>query len=225
MKYNISIVQKRRFYCSIILITMFIIFHSCIIQINSRKFDDGSTALTHSDSLLLQPFNKGDFSKEYTFNSPSEIKFQVINAENIAEILPVFPHTWITIGASWCPVSQQSIIKFNKITKEFDHDSLRWIFISQDYNLPKLQQQLFDAGINHISYLLDSEKYGKNELFKQEKFAKDLSEDIPVQAFKGGGVPISLLINKDRHIEYLFGGIKVNEDSITKYTFLYIDKK
>lgn len=216
--------KKRKIYEITGSIMILIILHSCIIQMNSRKFDDGSTTLTHSDSLLIQPFNKTDFSKEINYNSPSDIKFQIIDAEKLAELLPAVPHTWITIGASWCPVSQQSLIKFKKIAKEFDPDSLRWIFISQDYNLSKLQQQLFDAGIVHLSYLLDSEKYGKNEIFKQEKFAKDLSEDLPPQAFKGGGVPESMIINKDMHIEYLFGGIKINEDSIVKYTSLHLKK-
>ena len=193
---------------------------SCIITRSEHKVDDGSTSLTKSDSLAIQAFSISDFNTSRNYSSPKEIIFQVIDAEQVNKLVNQQRYSWILLGASWCPVSKYALIKFNKIINNFRTDSIRLIIISQDFNIPVLQQELFDAQYTFIPYLLNPDKYGRDEVYKQEKFAKDLLWDLPLRAFKGGGVPMNIIVDNRKQVKYLFGGSRITVDSISKYTGL-----
>jgi len=200
---------------------VFLMVQSCIIITRSeRKVDDGSTSLTKSDSLAIHPFSILDYNATKNYSIPSEIKFQQIDAEQVNQLIVQQRFTWIMLGASWCPVSKNALIKFNKIIDSFHSDSIRLIIISQDFNIPVLQQELFDAHFPFITYLLNPDKYGRDELHKQENFAKDLKWDLPLRAFKEGGVPMNIIVDSKKQLKYLFGGSRITVDSITKYTGL-----
>ena len=127
-------------------------------------------------------------------------------------------YTWILIGAFWCQVSANALIKFSKIMQNFLADPIRLIIISQDFNISVFHQEIFDAHFTFIPNLLNYDKYGKDEVQKQEKFAWDLHWDLPVKAFKGGGVPMNIIVDYKKEIKYLFSRNRVTADSILKYT-------
>jgi thiol-disulfide isomerase/thioredoxin len=214
----------RRIYFSILSFVV-LLTSSCItITMYHRKTDDGSTSLTKTDSLAIQPFSLGDFKTSRQYDYPGQIRFQLIDADCINQMVGQQSYTWILIGASWCPVSANAMIRFSKIMQNFQADSIRLIIISQDCNISVLQQEIFNANYSFVPYLLNYAKYGKDEVYKQEKFAKDLHWDLPVKAFKGGGVPMNIIVNNKKEIKYLFGGVRVTADSIARYTGLAILK-
>jgi hypothetical protein len=193
---------------------------SCLVVRYDRKADDGSTSLTNADSLAILPFAISECNTDRIYRSPEDVKFQVIDACQVNEIVSRQRYSWIVVGASWCGVSKMSLTKFPQIIRCFPPDSIRLIVISQDFNIPSLQKELFDAQISSVPYLLSSVEYGTDEVHKQERFAKDLHWDLPLKPFKGGGVPMNIIIDNRKQVYYLFGGIRVTADSITKYTGL-----
>ena len=193
---------------------------SCTIIRLERKVDDGSTSLTKSDSLAIKPFSISDFNITRTYATPDEIKFQVIDAEQMNELVKRQRYSWIVLGASWCGVSKMALTKFPQIIHSFNPDSIRLIIIIQDLNIPVMQKELFDAHFTFFPYLLSSAKYGTDEAHKQENFAKDLQWDLPLRYFNEGGVPMNIIVDNDKNVKCLFHGIRITTDSISKYTGL-----
>jgi len=207
---TISLIQ---FFCIVIM------FSSCIV-IRTRKAGDGSSVLTKKDSALIFPFNENAATDLFTYKTPEEIKFQVINAENISRLTKNKPYSWIFIGASWCGVSKYTRLRFCRSIKHFASDSIQLLIIDQDFDLKELQKQQFNSGFNHITYLLDPGKYGSDESNKQEKLIKELGLQLPIKLFEGGGIPKSIIVDSDLKVYYYASGPGITSDTIVKYTGL-----
>jgi hypothetical protein len=205
---------------SITQVLFFAIFISSCIVIKTRKAGDGSSLLTKKDSALIIPFNENASADIFIYNTPEEIKFQVINAESISRLAKNKPYSWIFIGASWCGVSKYARLRFCRSIKHFASDSIQLLIIDQDFDLKELQKQQFNSGFNHITYLLDPEKYGTDESNKQEKFIKELGLQLPIKLFEGGGVPKSIVVDRDLKVNYYASGPDITSDTIVKYTGL-----
>jgi hypothetical protein len=201
------------------ILVIFISFSSCIVM-KSRKADDGSSILTKNDSSLIIPFNENTGSIVLTYNNLTEIRFQVIDAEKLIKLSQKKPYTWIYIGASWCGISKYARLRFCKSIQHFSPDSIQLLIIDQNFDLKELQKQLFNAGFNHITYLLDPVKYGSDESYKQERFVKELGLQLPIKLFEGGGVPKSIVVDRDLKIYYYASGMDITSDTIAKYTGL-----
>jgi thiol-disulfide isomerase/thioredoxin len=197
--------------------------NSCIV-IKSRKVDDGTKSLTKEDSTKIFPFDYGVVHKTFEYSSPSNIIFQRIDAEELKKIVGERKYSWVMFVASWCPISEKSMIQNSRFIKNFPEDEIQLLIISQDLNIQNLQKELFESDYNHIPYLMDSKKYGTDEVSKQEKFIKDFDKRIPVGRFKQGGVPTNLLFNDKTDLLYVTGGTLINCDTIKKYTGLQCRK-
>jgi hypothetical protein len=192
---------------------------SCIV-IKTRKADDGSSRLSKVDSSLMIPFDPKTASVEYKYNTSKEIKFQVIDASKLTSLVKNKPVSWIFIGASWCGASKYARLRFCKSIRHFEKDSIQLIIIDQDFDLKELQQQQFNCGFYHITYLLDPILYGSDESYKQERFIKDLGLNLPISLFKQGGVPKSIIVDGKLNIYYYASGMDITSDTIAKYTGL-----
>jgi len=192
---------------------------SCIV-IKSRKVDDGTKSLTREDSARIVAFDHGTVHRTVEYETPSNIIFQKIEADNLKKILSDKKYSWVMFIASWCPVSEKAVIRNSGIILKFPEDSIQLYIISQDLNIKDLQKELFEANYNHIPYLMASPKYGTDERYKQEKFIQDFDKRIPVERFREGGVPKNLLFNDKAELIYMTGGTAINCDTITKYTKL-----
>jgi len=208
------------FFCFWILFQM----NSCIV-IKTRKVDDGTKSLTREDSAKIFPFDYGSIHKTYDYTSPSNIFFQKIEADNLKKIITEKKYSMVMFIASWCPVSEKSLIKNSQLMLKLPEDSIQLIIISQDLNIKDLQKEIFEANYNHVPYLMVSKKYGTDEVFKQEKFIKDFDKRIPLGRFKGGGIPTNLLFNNKTDLLYVKGGTLITCDTIKKYTNLECNKK
>jgi hypothetical protein len=204
---------------SIQVLFIVILFSSCIV-IKSRKTDDGSSILTRNDSSFIMPFDQKMATKDITYNIPDEIKFQLIDAGELTLLAKEKPFSWVLLGASWCGISKYARLKFCRSIKHFAPDSIQLLIIDQDFNLKELQKQLFNSGFNHITYLLNPIKYGSDEVYKQERFIKDSGLNLPIKLFEGGGVPKSIVIDRDLKIYYYASGMDITSDTIAKYTGL-----
>jgi hypothetical protein len=193
--------------------------NSCIV-IKSRKVDDGSAALTKEDSTKIFPFDVTTFHKTYEYSAPSWINFQRIDAGELKEIIAGRKYSWVMFVASWCPISKKSMIQNSHLITRFPEDSIQLIIISQDLNIKDLQEELFESNYDHMPYLMNSKKYGTDEVSKQENFIKDFDKKIPLGRFKQGGVPANLLFNNNAELLYVTGGGLINCDTIKKYTSL-----
>jgi thiol-disulfide isomerase/thioredoxin len=193
--------------------------NSCIV-IKNRKVDDGTKSLTRDDSTRISPFNHNTVHKTYEYSSPSGIFFQTIEADELKKILAEKKYSLVMFIASWCPVSEKALIKNSGLIVKLPEDSIQLLVISQDLNIKDLQKEIFEANYYHVPYLMMSAKYGSDEVFKQERFIKDLDKKIPVGRFKGGGVPTNLLFNNKSELLYVTGGTAINCDTIKKYTTL-----
>jgi thiol-disulfide isomerase/thioredoxin len=198
---------------------VFLLINSCIVM-RSRQVDDGTKSLTKEDSAKILPFDYGSIHKIYEYPSPSNILFQKIETDNLKNIIAEKKFSLVMFVASWCPVSEKSLIKNTQLIPQFPEDSIQLIIISQDLNIKNLQKEIFEANYNHIPYLLVSKKYGTDEVFKQEKFIKDFDKRILIDRFKGGGVPKNLLFNSKAELLFVTGGTAINCDTIKKYTHL-----
>ena len=201
----------------IIIVSSSIILQSCLIKVFKRGVDDGSSKLTKTDSLLISTFNQDDLRKTFNYSSQSAIKFQVINARDILNVCSQTEYLWVVIGASWCPISNQALTKYTAISKHFEGTQLRFVYISQDFNLKLLQEELFEADYPYIPYLLDPKKYGTDEVTKQERFGKELNITPLVSTFKGGGVPNCFILDKNEMVCYHSHGNRITQDTIIKY--------
>lgn len=204
---------------SIQVLFIVILFSSCIV-IKSRKTDDGSSSLTRNDSSFIMPFDENVASLVITYNATKEIKFQLIDAEKLTLLAKEKPFSWVLIGASWCGISKYARLKFCRSIKHFAPDSIQLLIIDQDFDLKELQKQLFNSGFNHTTYLLDPGKYGSDESYKQERFIKELGLKLPIKLFEGGGVPKSIVLDRDLKIYYYASGMDITSDTIVKYTGL-----
>jgi hypothetical protein len=204
-------------------ILILLLMNSCIV-IKSRKVDDGTRSLTKEDSTKIIPFDYGAVHKTYEYSSPSSIIFQRIDAEELKTIVAGKKYSWVMFVASWCPISEKSMIHNSRFISGLPDDSIQLLIISQDLNIKELQKELFESNYNHIPYLMDSKKYGTDEVSKQEKFIKDFDKRIPVGRFKQGGVPTNLFFNEKADLLYVTGGTVINCDTIKKYTNLQCRK-
>jgi thiol-disulfide isomerase/thioredoxin len=198
---------------------MLLLINSCIV-IRSRQVDDGTKSLSKADSAKIFPFDMGSLPRTYEYSSPSEIIFQKIEADNLKKILTERKYSWVMFIASWCPISVKSLIINSKLMMSLPEDSIQLIIISQDLNIKELQKEIFESNYHHIPYLMISKKYGTDEVYKQEKFIKDLNNRIPIARFKEGGVPTNLFFNNSIELLYVTGGTLINCDTIRKYTTL-----
>jgi hypothetical protein len=204
---------------SIGILFIIISFSSCI-TLKSRQIDDGSSSLTRSDSSLIMPFDENAGSEVLIYNNQNQIRFQMIDAEKLVQLTQKKPYTWILIGASWCGISKYARLKFCRSIKHFAPDSIQLIIIDQDFDLKELQKQQFNTGFNHITYLLDPEKYGSDESYKQERFIKESGMKLPIKLFEGGGVPKSIVVDNDLNLFYYASGMDITSDTIARYTGL-----
>jgi hypothetical protein len=204
---------------SIVILLIVISFSSCI-TIKKRQSDDGSSSLARNDSSLIMPYDENAGSEVLIYNNQKEIKFQMIDAEKLIQLTQRKPFTWILIGASWCGISKYARLRFCRSIKHFAPDSIQLIIIDQDFDLKELQKQQFNSGFNHITYLLDPERYGSDESYKQERFIKESGLKLPIKLFEGGGVPKSIVVDNDLNIHYYASGMDVTSDTISKYTGL-----
>jgi hypothetical protein len=174
---------------------------------------------------MIFPFEISGINKKFDYSLPTEIVFQKITAPDLHEIIQKKPFTWLLVCASWCPVSEKAILKYSELSRLVAEDSLQLVIISQDLNIKTLQKQIFQAGYIHVPYLMMSGKYGTDEVFKQERFFSDFDKTINLSFFKEGGVPHSVLFNREAQILYKTGGTVMNCDTIRNYTRLECVKK
>jgi hypothetical protein len=201
------------------------LFLSCI-RIRSTKFDDGSSFLTKEDSSLIKPFIHDSIRNEHSDLSASDVRFEIISAQDVEWLIKKKQFSWVMIISSWCGASLDNLVKGVKLMKHFPADSLQWIVISQDLNLKYLKQDIRVAGFTGTTYLLDPGKYGSKENQKQTNLMKDLQWDIPPRFFYGGGIPKNIIIDKDQKVHFFISGNVITEDTISKYTHLqYFDIK
>jgi hypothetical protein len=196
-----------------------LILISCI-TIRPRKSDDGSSSLTHEDSTSIVPFNEASMKYNHEYKQPSDITFQIINAEGLNRLISMKDYSWVVIGSSWCGVSFSAMIRYSSMMKSLPQDSLQLILISQDFNLKYLKQEILKSEFESVPFLLDPVKYGSNEYTKQVNLVKDLKWTIPLEFFKTGGVPQNIILNKKSEVCYHIAGNSVTFDMITKYTGL-----
>jgi hypothetical protein len=204
---------------SISYFVILMLYSSCI-TIKTNKPGDGSSTLTHKDSLLIMSFNDSMASKSFINSKPDEITFEMIDAENLKSLVKQKPVNWIFIGSSWCGISKYARKKYCRSIRHFEPDSIQMIMIDQDFDLHELQKQVFESEFTHITYLLDPVKYGRDEAHKQERFIEDCKIDLPMKLFKWGGVPKSIVVDNKMNVLYYASGPDINSDTIVKYTGL-----
>jgi len=190
------------------------------ITMRTRKVDDGSTTLSKEDSLKIFPFSISQADMKNVYSAQKEIVFQVINTDELKRIIPQKKYTWLLIGSSWCPVCQRVIKQYSSLIKEYPRDSIQLILVCQDMNIPVLQSEIFESDYRRMPYLMDPKKYGSDEVFKQEKFIRDLDPKLPLAFFKGGGVPVNLMLDQHYNVLFMKHGDLISHDTIWKYTHL-----
>jgi hypothetical protein len=206
---------------NILLFTVLLIIANACIILKHKKSDDGSTTLTRSDSALIVPFCSSDILREWTRTGKEEVRFQVIDAGKLDTLISLKPFSWIFIGASWCGATHIAIQQYAHSIRRLNSDSIQWIVIYQEYNLPDIQNEVFMAGAKCPVYLLDSKKYGSHEADKQVNLVKDLHWGLDIQPFIGGGIPKSLIVGSDHKVYYYASGFDIRADTIVKYTGLH----
>ena len=182
------------------------LFASCIsFELNQRKDDDGSTSISSEEKKFISTFSVSDFGK---ISSPNQ--FQWIQSTDIKTIEPA-ANKLIVIWASWCPACKTYLKRISEKKNSLKKRNIKLVLISQDCNIEKAQEVLALYKLNMMSYLIDPGKYGRNEIQKQEQF---LSEIYPQRKKQNGGVPNSILMNKDGKVLVEIGGNDIDLDKL-----------
>ena len=191
---------------SILSVCFILLFTSCIsFELNQRKDDDGSTSISSEEKKFIATFSASDYGKQ---SSPNQ--FQWIQSTDIKTIEPS-ANKLIVIWATWCPACKTYLKRIAEKKNSLEKRNIKLVLISQDCNIEKAQEVLELYKLNTMSYLIDPEKYGRNEIQKQEQF---LSEIYPQRKKQNGGVPNSILMNKDGKVLVEIGGNDIDLDKL-----------
>jgi hypothetical protein len=192
---------------------------SCII-IRKKTPDDYSSELTREDSASIVPFNASSMKTLNNYKDLQDIRFQVITAEGLRELIPAKPFSWVVIISSWCGASYFAVMKYSKMMESLPADSLQFILISQDLNLKYLKAEILKAGFRSVPFLIDPVRYGNVEHFKQANLMKEVNWNIPVSFFADGGIPKNIILDDKMNVRSYMSGDIVTSDTIAKYTGL-----
>jgi thiol-disulfide isomerase/thioredoxin len=157
-----------------------------------------------SANKFTKPFSMADFQKPVNPSSPSDIRVQEVNGDNLREIMKQNDYTWFVVWASWCPHCQAGIRQYYKTAEELAGKGLTYVMVSEDYNMPAIQQQLFDCGYRKQAYVLDPKVFGYDEATKVGLLRKNI---CPSCVDKDAVVPQHYIFNRfGKQILYMVGG-------------------
>lgn len=151
-----------------------------------------------------QPFSLDDYYNPVSAASAGDIKMQEVTAENLKDLIRQSDYTWIAVWASWCPHCQAGIREYHKTAEQLEGKGLRYVMLSEDYNLPAIQQLVFESGYRRQTYVLDPKTFGYDEAAKVGNLRKAI---CPSCVDKDAVVPQHYIFNRfGKQILYTVGG-------------------
>ncbi|MGZ5281106.1 MAG: TlpA family protein disulfide reductase [Bacteroidia bacterium] len=154
--------------------------------------------LKDDDIIKLYEFNINDFQKEQNPATARDIKLQKVGIADLKKMAESSGYTWIVVWASWCPHCREGIKQYPGTTDKVKKmEDMNMILVAEDYNLPAIQDRLFEVGYKKQAYVLDPEEFGMDEQMKIANLRKYLCPTCaPVDAV----VPQHYLFNKNGQI-------------------------
>jgi thiol-disulfide isomerase/thioredoxin len=192
-----------------IYVSILVLLSGCGAQYGATK-EQKLSRLQRSDvpdesaNKYTRPFDIGDFQKPIAPASPADIRVQEVNADNLRDMMKQSEYTWFVVWASWCPHCQAGIKEYYKTAAEFQSKGLTYVMVSEDYNLPAIQQLIFESGYRKQAYVLDPKAFGYDEATKVNDLRKAI---CPSCVDKDAVVPQHYIFNKyGKQVLYMVGG-------------------
>ncbi|RYD83697.1 MAG: hypothetical protein EOP53_00125 [Sphingobacteriales bacterium] len=161
--------------------------------------EETKTTLQDDDIIRLQPFNIKDYQKEQNYKAAKDIKLQKVGIADLKKMIGLADYTWIVVWASWCPHCREGLNHYPGTTEKVNKldENMNMILVAEDYNLPMVQQRMFDIGYKKQVYVLDPEEFGMDEEAKITKLRQYL---CPTCSKVDAVVPQHYLFNKNGQI-------------------------
>jgi thiol-disulfide isomerase/thioredoxin len=211
-KFRMKIINKMRpiFFIAYILFTLYSCTSRGAADIKESAADSSATendggkkkkqAAEEEGMIVLQPFSIKDYQKEITYSKARDIKLQKIGLEDLKKITAMSGYTWIVVWASWCPHCREGLQHYPATAAQVKTmEDMNMILVAEDYNLPQIQDRLYEIGYKKQAYVLDPEEFGMDEEMKISKLRKYL---CPTCTEQEAVVPQHYLFNKDGQIVY-----------------------
>lgn len=184
------------------------------VAINHRLADDGSSTLSSEDSASIGRFSIENFGKKLEFKTKSDVTFELINSNDFKQLVSKSKYTWLFIQSSWCGACIKGLWDNLKIVDSLKNEGISLIVINQDIQIKQLQKKIFNEKYRTLSYIIDPKYYGTIETLKQEKFVKEITNDIMISGYSPIGVPRNFFFDENGTMLYFDTTYKISVDLI-----------